>query len=212
MYRVATSSALGAAARVLESRAAAQQSGTASVLVGGAFGSGITLDPVGRGSALDADDPRVAEGLRLTARFLREMGDTCRAHGIACAVVLLPTKERVYADAALRRPDLKHGVALQALVADEAAAVSTLVAELDAIGLPYVDMLPALQTTRPDGVFGTSQDIHPNAAGYGVIADEVAKAMAEWDAAAESGLPADAAGAVFDAPDDGGGGVGRAAP
>ena len=59
-------------------------------------------------------------------------------------------------------------------------------------------------------MFGTSQDIHPNAAGYGVIADEVAKAMAEWEAADSHAN--DANRTAGDAPDDGADGEGGSPP
>jgi hypothetical protein len=180
MYRIATNSVLGAIARLLESRVVATQEAEYSVLSGGDFGPGVVLDPVGRGKALDLDDPRVSEGLRLSLVFLEEMKGKCDEIGASCAVVLLPTKERVFADEALGRPDLKHGDALMRLVSDEAAVVGRIKSQLDAIGMPYVDLLRPFETLRSEGIYSTNQDIHPNARGYGVIAEEVATAMPRW--------------------------------
>lgn len=177
MYRVATNSVVGGIARLLEARASVRGDSRYALLVDQDNGGVITLDPLKRGAALDLDDPRIAEGLRLTSVFLARTHATCAEHGIDCAVVFLPTKERVFAEVAARHPEIKHADALARLAADEALVQKHLAGELDALGMPYVDTLQALRTTMPYHVYSSNQDIHPNAAGYGVIADEIARVL-----------------------------------
>ncbi|MFN2251321.1 MAG: SGNH/GDSL hydrolase family protein [Anaerolineae bacterium] len=177
LYRLATNSALGGAARLTEARIIARGSSPYSTLVDASTGRAVTLDPVDRLAALDLSDPRVAEGLELTNKYLTAINLTCREHNIDCAVVLIPTKERVYAETATRYPGLKNADALQRLAVEEQAIQDTITAHLDDIGMPYVDTLHALRTTIPDGVYSANQDIHPNSDGYGVIADEVARVL-----------------------------------
>lgn len=120
-------------------------------------------------TALDLDDSHIAEGLRISGVMLRRMKGQSDGAGVKLLVVLLPTKESVFANAAGSR---QRDPVYERLVSMESRARSALIAQCEAAGIQYVDALPALAQAvrRGEQVYPTSTESHPTPKGYEVIA------------------------------------------
>jgi len=130
--------------------------------------------PAWRLVGLNLDDPRIAEGLRITCEVFRQMRDRARAAGAEFYVLLLPTKEAVFnvaPDAAPAGFSPLYAVVVQ----HEARLWQRLKAFCEQEGIPVIDALPALRAALHDGPqpYPTLWNGHPNAAGYRVIAQTV---------------------------------------
>lgn len=124
---------------------------------------------------LNRDEPRIREGLRLTLAALDQIDAQARTAGVRLVVLLLPTKETVYAGLAGESTSPDY----QRLIAMERAARQSLIAHLDARGIDYFDARPALTAALETGtaVYLTTADGHPSPAGYAVIAAALRDAL-----------------------------------
>ena len=120
---------------------------------------------------LDDSDPRIRAGIEITKSTLLAMARDARAAGATFAVVLLPTKESVFAP---RVADLDAHDGLAELVAAESRLRDELTAVLRADDVPVLDVLPALRNA-PRQPYPVIRDQHPNAAGHRVIGLETAR-------------------------------------
>jgi lysophospholipase L1-like esterase len=129
-------------------------------------------------ATLDLALPSVREGMEISKRAFRELKDAADRQGSDFWVVLIPTKERAYC---------RYLDATQAPVPDsfsklceaEDRTKAELVQALEALELRHVDVTAALETAvaRHEQLYPADFDGHPQSAGYGVIAREVAKAL-----------------------------------
>ena len=123
--------------------------------------------------ALDLDDARVAEGLRITLKALEKAQDFCRSAGIDFLVVLIPTKESVYADRLLARVGGDNNI-VQQLIHNETEARRIIISHLSDSGIDFVDVLPVLrEAARIEAVY-PAFDSHPNGRGYAELAEKIA--------------------------------------
>jgi lysophospholipase L1-like esterase len=139
-------------------------------------GARTVLTTAYRLTALDLDDPRVAEGLRITCEVLPRIKARADAGGAKLLVVLIPTKEAVFAGAAGgRRLDPVY----ERLVRMESRVRADVAARCDAAGVEHVDALPALveAVRRGEAVYPTSAESHPRPEGYLVLASTVRQAL-----------------------------------
>ena len=129
--------------------------------------------------ALDTSEPRIAEGLRVTNDLLSAAKAGLEAEGVQMLVVLIPTKESVFASL-MRQSGSLHAGTLSDLIDAEAMVRAQVVQRLEADGTPYVDALPALSAAAQKGeyIYRRIEDGHPTPAGYTVIAKVVASALA----------------------------------
>ena len=129
---------------------------------------------------LNPDNPAVREGMRITLELLKRMDKACHEHGCRLVVVLIPTKEMVFAEHLRRAPRLHLGTAIEESVRygeDVKGRVETV---LDEAGIYHVDTLPALRARIADGLYTRSaRDMHPAAKGYRVIGEVVANFLAQ---------------------------------
>lgn len=127
------------------------------------------LAPAYRLLALELDDPRIAEGLRISAATIEEIAQRCRAKGVGAAIVLLPTKESVYVD--LLPSDRKSPTLLR-MVEREALARRRLLEAGSRDGAIRIDLLPRLrEDARAEmRLYPVSSDGHPTGLGYRRIA------------------------------------------
>jgi lysophospholipase L1-like esterase len=134
------------------------------------------LTPTYRLQALDLDDARVAEGLRISLDLLRRVHRNVTAHGAQHFVLLIPTKELVFAPYVLEGAAPNEYAALRELIANEKQMWATVRESLTGEGIQYVDALPALQQSLANGdqPYPICMDGHPNALGHRVIAQSVA--------------------------------------
>lgn len=132
--------------------------------------------PLGIARRLDQQNPDVKEGMRITFHLLKEMARVCSENGCTFAVVIIPTKETVFAEYLDRTPGLHLKDAVDSVVVNEREARQQLGTFLDQAGIPYVDTLPALRHAVGNGLYApTTEDMHPGRNGYKVIGDTVAE-------------------------------------
>ncbi len=122
--------------------------------------------------ALDAADSRIAEGHRLALEAIRVMNQKASAAGIQFAVLLLPTKELVFKDAAYAAVT-PRSKAYKALLENEELLRQKTIGFLASQNIKTIDALPALAARVKDGVqpYPWSSDGHPNPEGHTVLAE-----------------------------------------
>jgi hypothetical protein len=117
----------------------------------------------------------VREGMRITFTLLTLMNQACQQQACRLAVVLIPTKEMVFADHLLRNPQVHLREVIASLVENEREATAKLHEFLDRADIPYVDTLPALRRNLGGHLYALSDhDMHPSKNGYRVIGEAVA--------------------------------------
>lgn len=122
-----------------------------------------------RGTALDWADPRIANGMSISLRVMREIAARCRRRGCALLVVLIPTKETVfepYVDPAQRR------LGYEKLVGHERALRARSTHLLSTGGIAVVDATAVLDACISSGQnpYSSSTDGHLSPAGHAAIA------------------------------------------
>ena len=129
--------------------------------------------------ALDTSEPRIAEGLRVTNDLLSAARTDLEAVGVRLLVVLIPTKESVFASS-MRLSGSSAESTFSDLVDAEAMVRAQVVERLEEDGTAYVDALPALSAAAQKGehIYRQIEDGHPTPAGYTVVAKVVANALA----------------------------------
>lgn len=139
------------------------------------------LTPRVRGAAVDLSNPTVSEGLRLTAVFLSLIENELTRNGIELLVVVIPTKELVYA-----KTVEEEGFAdpvLDRLVEDELLASDYILGFCSDEGLSCIHVLEALRTglARGERIYPTHVDGHPTPQGHALIAGSVLEYLIEED-------------------------------
>jgi len=117
-------------------------------------------------------------------QILIEMRSELDAAGTRFAVALIPSKQRVYEEL-LRESRARLSPAFWRLIDQERVLTAELQGFLDERGFLSVDTTRALRSNFARGVapYPEWDDEHPNAAGYGAIADEVRRLLAESERA-----------------------------
>jgi hypothetical protein len=136
------------------------------------------LTPDYRDQAVDLDDPRVRDGLRITLEVLGAMDRRCTASGARFAVLLIPTKELALADVA--RATLAEVPAGYAkLVEDEDVLRTDMRERLASEKIPVVDPLPALRDLAREGTlpYSATKDGHLSPPGQRAVAAAVGAAV-----------------------------------
>jgi hypothetical protein len=129
-------------------------------------------------SRLDQDSPAVREGMRIAFRLLQDMNDACVKAGCRFAVVIIPTKETVFAEFLEGKREIHLHESIDKVIANERVAHAKLIAFLDAAKIPYVDTLSALRANVAGQLYArTTNDMHPERNGYKVIGDAVSRFM-----------------------------------
>ncbi|MBN2448108.1 MAG: SGNH/GDSL hydrolase family protein, partial [Phycisphaerae bacterium] len=134
--------------------------------------------PAYRGCALDLADPRIADGERIALESLRKLCEQIRAAGVEPVLLLIPTKERVFANA-ITDADTDMPAEYEHLIANEELLWSATKAAAANLGVTCIDALPALQAAlaADQSPYPPNADGHPNADGYHIIAQTVAGAL-----------------------------------
>ena len=139
------------------------------------------LTPQYRRAALDTNDPRVAEGLRLSLEAIREMNATAYSLGITYRVLLIPTKELVFKELMEESDPLPASVA--ELSTAEEYVLETIKHFLEEENIPYLEVLPILRGCIKEGQqpYQITPDGHPNRIGHRAIAEAVQSVMTETE-------------------------------
>jgi hypothetical protein len=140
--------------------------------------------PIRIAAGLDQRRAEVKEGMRLTFHFLQEMNSACRKSGCSFSVVIIPTKETVFASYLQSDSQLKLKDVVNALITNEQVATTEVEKFLDDAGIPYVITLPALRERVTEQLYYRGPaDMHPGPNGYRVIGETVARYLRESAAA-----------------------------
>lgn len=131
--------------------------------------------PIRVAAGLDQARSEVREGMRITFHLLEEMNRTCQENGCSLTVVIIPSKETVFAEFLLPEQQLHLKAVVQSLIQNERIATAATKQFLDNAGIAYVETLPALrQSMRNEIYYRGPADMHPSANGYRVIGLAVA--------------------------------------
>jgi hypothetical protein len=131
--------------------------------------------PTGMVPRLDPNSTAVAEGMSITFRLLGDMANQCHQRGCQFAVVVIPTKESVFAGYLDADVGLHLHDSLVKTISNEQRAREKLFDFLNRAGIPYVDALPELRGAVRDHLYAaTPTDMHPGKNGYAVIGRSVA--------------------------------------
>ncbi len=131
------------------------------------------LTPRYRWVTVNAKDPRVHEGLRISQAALLEMKNRTQKSGVEFLVILIPTKERVYEELV----NANKGPAIfNQLVVDEAILEKDLVRFFEREKIRYLPLLPSLKLALWSGLapYPNNSDGHPNGTGYQVLSECIA--------------------------------------
>jgi len=131
-------------------------------------------------SRLDQKSAAVREGMRITFRLLKEMNEMCLQNGCRFAVVVIPTKEMVFAEYLENNPKVHLGRVINELLMNERSARKELFKFLRESGIQYVDTLPALKGEAGSELYARSdKDMHPGRNGYRLIAEAIYRSLKE---------------------------------
>jgi lysophospholipase L1-like esterase len=124
-------------------------------------------------AGLDLDEPRNVEGLRITKNLLSQMQNQVSAKQVKLIVLLLPTKESVYAK--VQSAKIPLDPTYQKLVDMEGRIRAELISSCRTQRIECVDVLPYLSNAleRGERLYPTTTESHPNERGYFVIASAV---------------------------------------
>ena len=124
-------------------------------------------------AGMDIDEPRNAEGLRITKDLLGQLQTELDAKQVKLILLLLPTKETVYATA--RSGKISLNSSYQKLVQMEERIRSEIISTCQAKRIQSIDARPYLNSAlnRGERLYPMSTESHPNARGYLVIAAAV---------------------------------------
>jgi len=125
--------------------------------------------------AIDTDDPRIQEGMRITDRVLLSMRAKVADVGARMVIALLPNKPRAYASVVDEHNQVCLPPSFFRNVEFERRMTARYEAFLEKNGIPFVDTEPAFAKAFLRGIatFPESDDHHPNVAGYRVIAETI---------------------------------------
>jgi lysophospholipase L1-like esterase len=128
-------------------------------------------------TGLDIDEPRIAEGLRIAKELIAQIQNEVDANHANLMVLLLPTKESVYATTQSEnmRAKIASDPAYRKLVEMEGRILSEMISTCQAKRIQCIDALPYLSSAldRGERLYPTTTESHPNARGYLVIASAV---------------------------------------
>jgi lysophospholipase L1-like esterase len=131
--------------------------------------TGTVFTPIRRLLALDDHDPRIAEGVRITEQLLLDMAEMTRAAHTRFVVLLIPTKELVYAE---KMPEGKSPT-FDLVFRRETRLRDQITTYLDENGIDYVDVLPTWRAALDNhqAIYNHDNDGHPTAEGHRLLAE-----------------------------------------
>jgi hypothetical protein len=140
--------------------------------------------PIRIANGLDQERAEVKEGMRLTFHFLQEMNAACLKNQSSFSVVIIPTKETVFARYLQSDSHLNLKDAVNAVITNEQIATAVLEKFLDDNGIPHVTALPALRERVTEQLYYRGPaDMHPGPNGYRVIGETVSRFLRQSDTA-----------------------------
>lgn len=142
-------------------------------------GQATILTPSANRELMEVGDPQVDTAIEITKRAILEMNEIAADANIEFKVLMVPTKELVYSDVLSESGEMGAHPDMEAAIRNEEAIRADLFQFLGDSKLSYVDPLPVLREALRTRVIYPFNDGHPNAAGYRLIAEQIAAALAE---------------------------------
>jgi hypothetical protein len=138
--------------------------------------------PSGIRDRVDQNRKEVREGMLITMKLLQDMNETCLKSGIRFVVVVIPTKEMVFADYLEHNSKIYLGETIDELLSNERQARKELFEYFHKNAIRYVDTLPAMTGMAGHELYARShRDMHPGRNGYRVIAETVVEYLKKND-------------------------------
>jgi hypothetical protein len=136
--------------------------------------------PEYRLTALNLEDPRIAEGWKISLQAIGQLSVLSSNAGSQFFVLLVPTKELVLAPYWTNAPPT-----FGQLIRNETTMWDQTKTELGRQGIPFVDGLPLLrqELAQQRQPYPVTDDGHPNATGHRALADGVVAFLREKEAA-----------------------------
>ncbi|MCK5507324.1 MAG: hypothetical protein KAI50_02250 [Desulfobacterales bacterium] len=132
--------------------------------------------PIGILKRLNQKSAEVHEGMRITFELLEKMNDICRQNNTQFVVVIIPTKETVFAEFLEHNSMVHLGPVIDELILNERIATNELIDFFYSSGIHYIETLPALRRAVDKELYTRShRDMHPGKNGYRAIAEAVAE-------------------------------------
>lgn len=132
-----------------------------------------TFTPAMRLYALDLKDPKIKEGLRISLNRLQRMDSICKSKGIDFQVLIIPTKETVYAPYLEKNEQLRNYNIVRELLENEREATDITKKFFEYNGIKYIEVTEILRASIKDDIYPNDSDGHPNKKGYKLIAQRV---------------------------------------
>ena len=133
--------------------------------------------PYDRLQGVDLSSPKIREGLEITLKLITRMRRRTDEAGARLLILLIPTKETVFAGLVDGSRDPGCLDVIQRVVSNEQLIRDRIVEELKREGTAYLDVLPALRSgvqAATERLFLRSVDSHPNQRGYRIMAAAIA--------------------------------------
>ena len=128
--------------------------------------------------ALDLQDAKVQEGLRLTLHLLGEMRDLCSERAIDFVVVLIPTKENVFAELITENKNIRHFNVINQLLSNEQESTRLMKSYFNGRGIRYIDVLPDLRrAVLKTSPYPSNLDNHLNPTGNEIVATAIQNSL-----------------------------------
>ncbi len=130
--------------------------------------------PETRLAGLDLTRPHLREGLRLALGFFDRMNETARKNGIRFLVVMIPTKETVFAEFIEGNDNLPDSAKIDRLIDNERRVNEIAKSYFKDHDIPYLDVLDPLRRAVPrEQIYPNNYNGHSNKNGYRIIAETV---------------------------------------
>lgn len=125
-------------------------------------------------TVLDTNDPRIAEGLRISLDLIEVAKEKLDEAGVKFLIAIIPTKETVYSER-LEQENFPVTDQYQKLIESEARVKKQIIDFLIEKEIYHVDILPAFQAMlqKNIAVYPHYHDGHPVVAGYLAIAESI---------------------------------------
>ena len=120
------------------------------------------------------EDERIQEGIRINLKLFSEMSDVCKKSRIKFIVLLIPTKENVFAKYIKNNRDLENSYTIDKLIDYENSINIIVRSYFNNNNVTYLDSLDYLRENfEKKQLYFSDHDGHPNKNGYEVIASSV---------------------------------------
>lgn len=130
--------------------------------------------PETRLQGLDLTRPHLQEGLRLALGFFNRMNEVAGKNGIRFLVVMIPTKETVFADFIEGNDSLLGSPKIDRLIDNERQVNEIAKSYFEEHNISYLDVLEPLRMAVPyEQIYPNNYNGHSNKNGYRIIAESI---------------------------------------